>query len=219
MRGNCFDDSLERYPTQNNDDLGLEDIQLAFEEGLAIIQFLGGRFVSGRSTTTGGGNVQIVEDQPIASRGRVGLVRKSRAEEGGIEESARAVARKLTPCAVGAMCAGGESHHEEAGVRIAKSRDGFAPVFLILVGFAFCTRHFLAPFHEARTFTAGDDFFVERGERIHVAYCVLRNALENEHRIAKGVEAIAFLDGGLICFKNFLAACKRADKHDERGLW
>lgn len=155
-------DSLKSYPTQNNDDFGLDDCDLALEEGLAIVQFLAGRLVAWRSATSRGGDVHVMESQPVASRGRVGLVRKPRAIEGGIEKIARRVARELTSRAVRSVRAGGQSHHEDAGVRIAEARDGFAPVFVIAVGFAFFARDLFSPRDEAGAFYASDYFGVER---------------------------------------------------------
>ena len=168
------DNPIECNAAQHNDDFGLDEREFTFEKGLAVVEFFGRGFVARRRATTRGGDVHIAEDQPIASRGRVGLVRESRSEEGGIEESARAIARELASGAVGTVRAGGQPHHEDARVRVAKSRDGFAPVFLVFVGFAFNARNFFAPRDETRAFVAGDDFFVEGVEEIHVSCCVFR---------------------------------------------
>lgn len=167
-------DSLECDATQHNDDFGLDEREFAFEEGLAVVEFFGCGFVAGRRATTRGGDVQILENQPVASRGRVGLVREPRAVEGEKEESARGVARELTACAVRAVRAGGESDHEDARLRVAKPGDGFAPVFLVAIGLAFFARNLFSPSHEARAFAAGDDLFVEGVERIHISCCVFR---------------------------------------------
>ncbi|GJQ39577.1 MAG: hypothetical protein JETCAE02_19890 [Anaerolineaceae bacterium] len=67
------------------------------------------------------------------------------------------------------MRAGGESHHEDARLRVAESGDGLAPVFFVDIGLALDPRHFLAPSDEAGTETAGSDLLIEGGESLHEA--------------------------------------------------
>lgn len=147
--------SLKSYPTQHNDDFRLKKLYFTLEERLAIVEFFGGGFVAGRSAATGGGDVHVAQFQPVVTRERIGLAGKSRAEQSRIEESARCVSGELSPRPVRAVRTGGESHHEDARMRVAKSGHGFAPVVMVTIGFAFFARHLLAPLHQARTRATG----------------------------------------------------------------
>jgi hypothetical protein len=77
------------------------------------------------------------------------------------QKPARSVARELSPCAVGAVRAGGKSHDQHTRLRVAKAGNWLAPIFRILVCLAFDARNFFAPFHKARTLAAFNDFLVE----------------------------------------------------------
>lgn len=66
---NCenFEDSVEGNLTQTDNDFGLDDLNFAFEVGLAGIQLGGSWLVAWRGAATRCGDVHIFEDETIAS--------------------------------------------------------------------------------------------------------------------------------------------------------
>jgi hypothetical protein len=70
------------------------------------------------------------------------------------------------------VSAGGEADDEEAGVRIAESGDGLAPVVFVAVGAPFRFRDGGAVRTEARAEAAGDDVAVQNLEGVRRGHFV-----------------------------------------------
>ena len=90
-----------------------------------------------------------------ASGGR--LVGQAGAIQGGIEPIAGAVAGKDAAGAVAAVRGWSETADQHARPDFAEAGDGPAPVFFILEGGTFFPRYLLAPAHQARTQSTGDN--------------------------------------------------------------
>ena len=84
------------------------------------------------------------------------------------QEIATAIACEHAAGAVRAMGSRGESEDEKPGVRVAETRDGFAPVCLIFVGPAFCNCDRSAVVDEARTGGAVNDIAMQDLNRAHI---------------------------------------------------
>jgi len=95
--------------------------------------------------------------EPVPRVLRGGLVGEPRLVERPHEEGAGAVAGKHPARPVGSVRSRREADHEEAGPRVAESRDGPAPVGLVAVGRLLSDRDPRAVLAQPRTAAAGDD--------------------------------------------------------------
>jgi hypothetical protein len=73
------------------------------------------------------------------------------------EKVAGAVAGEKASCPVRAVGGGGKPEDDDAGLRIAESGDGKPPVGLVLEGSPLLPGDLLAPSHQTRAATTGDD--------------------------------------------------------------
>ena len=87
---------------------------------------------------------------------------KSREVQRGKQKIAGAIAGKHAAGAIRTVRARRQAQNEELGVRIAKSRYGFAPVFPLTKGAALFSRHFFAVHNQPRTSSTGNNFAVQR---------------------------------------------------------
>ena len=154
-------DGIEGDPSQRDDDLWLDVFDLALQIRLAICHLLRCGFVARRRTATDSRDVNVVQGQPVSAVMRFGLACESGAEERRVEELAGGVAGEHAPGAVGAVRAGGESHSHHARLRVAKARDGFAPVFPVAIGATLEASNLFPPGNQARTAAALEQCRVE----------------------------------------------------------
>ena len=105
--------------------------------------------------------------EAVVAVGGRGLVGESGLVQHGIHEVAGSVAGEWASGAIGAVSAGSQSHDQDAGLGIAESGDGLAPVFPVAVGAALLAGDLLAIGNQARTASAGDHVPVENGKPRH----------------------------------------------------
>ena len=141
----------------------------ASKVGAAIVQFRRQRLVCRWSAAKGGGNISVLQFQPIAAIFRGGLIGKSGAIERLIEKISGAVAGEHAPGAICAMGGGRQSNNQQLCARIAEAGHRLAPVFPIAKGGAFLPSDHFAVVDEARAAFATNDLLVETIESIHAS--------------------------------------------------
>ena len=104
-----------------------------------------------------GADVAVGQAKAVVAASRGGLVGVAGAVQGGEEPVAGAVAGEDAAGAVAAVGRRRQADDEQPRPRVAEAGDGKAPVVLILVGGALLAGHLLAPGHQPRTGTTGDD--------------------------------------------------------------
>ena len=77
------------------------------------------------------------QNQPIASGFCLSLIREPGPVQRREKKIPRSVSCELASRAVGTVRAGGESHHEDARLRVAKAGDRFSPIFASLYALRF----------------------------------------------------------------------------------
>src|SRR6185295_17657040 len=92
------------------------------------------------------------------------LIGEAGAVEAGKEEVAGTVAGENATGAVPAMGGGGQADDQQPGLGVAETREGPAPVILVLIGTAFFAGHLFPPGHQARTAPASGYGFVDKGQ-------------------------------------------------------
>ena len=143
-----------------------QQFQLALEIGTAVAQFLRRGFVAGRSAMGGGGDVEIVERQPVVAGNAGGAGGETGFVENPVEDVAGAVAGEHTAGSVGTVSARGESQNQDACSRVAEGRDGESPVGLVAVGAALELRDFRRMPAQAGTTCAGYYLLVKDFQQI-----------------------------------------------------
>ncbi len=78
-----------------------------------------------------------------------------------LHEVAGGVAGKGAAGAIGAVRAGSESEHEDAGMGIAESGNGLSPVLVVAVSAALLAGNLLAILDQTRAERAGNDFRIQ----------------------------------------------------------
>jgi hypothetical protein len=110
-----------------------QQIEFALEKRPAIAKLFGRRLISRRRAARRGGDINILQLQPVIARNGRRLRRKSGPVEGAIKDLTRAVAGKHAPGAIRAMSARRQAEHEHARSWIAERRHGLTPVALFAV--------------------------------------------------------------------------------------
>ena len=113
----------------------------------------------------GGGNVQIVQRQPILARHAGWVRRESGLMEHLVKNVARPVSGEHSPGPVGTVGTRRESQYQHPGGRVAKRGDRTAPVSLIAICAPFKLRDFYRMATQARAAPAGYDLLVEDFEQ------------------------------------------------------
>src|SRR5208337_1115860 len=158
---------LESDSSQSYDDAQIfESFDFALQKRSAVDQFLGQRLVAGRRTAGGGGYVETGQHLAIVAGGRGGQQRKSGFVQHRVHEVAGGVSGERAAGAIGAVGAGSESEHEDAGMGIAEAGNGLAPVLAVAESAALLAGYALAIFNQPRTAHAGDDFDVQNLEPV-----------------------------------------------------
>ncbi len=141
----------------NNDANAREGSDLRREMAGTVANLLRKRLISGWGASNYRGDPGMAKLEAIISRD--GAVFRSQTEivEDGIHEVAGAIACKGSACTVGPVGPGGEAQNQDAGARIAKTRNGFGPVNLIAVGLAAGFPDIRTVIAEARTTITLDD--------------------------------------------------------------
>ena len=78
-----------------------------------------------------------------------------------IQEISGAVAREHAAGSIGSVRRGSQAYDQDAGMRVAETGYGFAPVLLVAIGSTFGLRNLLAILYQPRTEPAGLDFLLE----------------------------------------------------------
>src|SRR6266852_9988943 len=147
---------FESDSSQGNDDAQIfQSFEFAFQIRSAVGQFLGQRLVARRRAASGGSDVEIGQNKPVVTVGRRRLTSKSRFMQHRIHEVAGGVAGKGAAGAIGAVRAGSESEHEDAGMGIAESGNGLSPVLVVAVSAALLAGNLLAILDQTRAERAG----------------------------------------------------------------
>ncbi len=171
-----FEIGVESDSSQSNDDAQVsKSLDFALQKRSAVGQFLGQRLVVWRRAASGGGDVKIAQNKPIASVSGRGLIRKSGFVQHRVHEFAGGVSGERAAGAIGTVGAGSESEHQDAGMGIAEAGNGLAPVFAVAVSAALLAGNALAIRDQTRTARAGDDFRIqdlEPGGQGHAAFIV-----------------------------------------------
>ena len=94
------------------------------------------------------------------------MIGESGPMEGPEQPVSGAIPGEYPSRAVGAMRGRSESNHNQARMRIAKSRNGSAPIHIIAVGQTLFECHLLSPLDKARAGPTPHDVVLERPKRI-----------------------------------------------------
>ena len=152
---------IERDSSQGNDDAQIfQSLDLAFQKGSAVGQFPGQRLVAGRRAANGGGDVKIVQNQPIVPIRRRRLTGKSGFVQHRVHKVAGGISGEGAAGAIGAVGAGSESEHQDSGMGISEAGNRLAPVLPVAISAALLAGNSLAIRDQTRTAPASDDFGV-----------------------------------------------------------
>src|SRR5215813_4655640 len=93
----------------------LQTFHLTIEEGRAVGKLGGSGFVIGRGAAGRSRDIGILEFEPIATMGAIGLVRESGTVKNGIHKITRSVAGKRASSAIGSVGSRCEAEDQDAG--------------------------------------------------------------------------------------------------------
>lgn len=142
----------------------LEQFEFPLQPGAAGVEFVEGRFVVGRGTMGGAGDIRAVKFESVVPPHAFGAVGEAGFVEDAVKQVARFVAGEDAAGAIGSVGSGGEADDEQAGVGIAEGRDWSSPVFVGKVGAAPDTGDFGAMLDQARATAAGGDLLLQGSE-------------------------------------------------------
>src|SRR5579864_3361952 len=143
-----------------------KDLEFALEIRAAVGEFGGKRFVGRRSAAERRGNICAGKSEAVFAADRARLIGEARAMERLVQKIAGAIAREHAARAIRAVGRGREAENQKPGPRIAKTRNGLAPVFTVAKSEALLTCNFFTIAHQAGTRPAGDDLAVQVRERV-----------------------------------------------------
>src|SRR5262249_13539439 len=143
---------------QRDDHLDLgQELQLSEQIGLAVGNFLALRFICWGSTVECLGDKTIVQLQTVVAVCGHGLIGKTMRVQCPIEPFPTAVASKSPAGAVAAMGGWRQTKHEEPGLRVTKTGDGFAPIGFLAKTAYFLRCHVVQVSDQARAQGTPDD--------------------------------------------------------------
>ena len=132
------------------------------------------RLVVRRGTADRGDDIGIFQDEPVIWMRRRGDVGKPGPVERGHEEVARApnaIPGKDPPSSVGTVRRRGKAQNQDTRQRIAESRDGLPPIFLIPIRRALLDRNALAVRAQPGAALARDDGGGDQRQRALALTC------------------------------------------------
>lgn len=154
--------SLQGDAAENQNRLGMDQVELSFKVGAAILIFRGKRLVLRRGASDCGRDISVSELEAVtAMRGR-SLICKLSAVKRAIQEISGAIACEHAACPVRAMCGRRKSKNEQFRTRISEAGDRFAPVFPIEKRPALRARNAFPVADQARALSAGDDLLIQK---------------------------------------------------------
>ncbi len=123
----------------------LEELDLTFQVGQAILTFLGSGAVLGRSAPDPRGDPGSGEEESVLAVDGFGLIRKSRPMKSSKQPISGSVSGEQSAGSIGSVSPGGETDDDQLSLGITKSWNRTSPVGLVFIGFTTSDGHLFAP--------------------------------------------------------------------------